>query len=151
MSVGSTKSLLLKSKKDIFSILMDTEYLSDFENIHTIETINHKNYKKTRRRMTLKNVLPKFLFYILPISIFNEIRTYYDTTIWYTQYKNYTYDIICPNWYKINGSVKFNKKVNIEMNFQILKNFPSKTFLQEKLQPFILDKYLMTIKNIDES
>jgi hypothetical protein len=150
-----SKSLSLKSQKDIFSILMEMnelEYFSDFEKIETIDTITMKDCKITKRKMMYKNVLPKYLFYILPKSIFYEINTYYDDTTWHFNDKKYTFDISCPKWYRINGNAQFNdQEVRVEMDFEIIRNFPSKQMLQKKMLPFILDRYLMTIKKIDES
>jgi len=127
-------------------------YFPNFETIENCETQIHTNYFTTNRKITFKNVLPKIIFILLSSNIFNQINTYTDYSIWYPQKKYYDFKIECSNWYKSKGNAQFfdDNSLTVNMDFEITKNFPKKNWIQNIMKPFILEKYIETIKHIDQ-
>jgi hypothetical protein len=153
-----SETMLLKSNKNIFDILSNMEeYDKDiyFPNFHEIENCEKQvttNYFTTRRKITFKNVLPKIIFILLSSSIFNQINTYTDYSIWYPNKKYYDFNISCVNWYKSTGNAQFfdDNSLVVNMDFEITKNIPKKNWIENIMKPFILKKYIETIKHIDK-
>jgi len=153
-----SKTLLLKSNKNIFDILSNMEeydkdiYFPTFQNIENCEKHVSRNYFTTRRKISFKNVLPKIIFILLSSNIFNQINTYTDYSIWYPHKKYYDFNISCANWYKSTGNAQFfdDNSLVVNMDFEITKNFPKKSWVENMMKPFIVEKYIETIKHIDK-
>ena len=127
-------------------------YFPNFESIENCETQINTNNFTTKRKIIFKNVLPRIIFVLLSSSVFHQINSYTDYSIWYPQKKYYEYKIECPNWYKSTGNAQFlnNNSLVVNMDFEITKNFPKKNWVQNIMKPFILEKYIETIKHIDQ-
>jgi hypothetical protein len=153
-----SKTILLKSNKNIFDILCNMErydkdiYFPNFESIENYESQINTNSFTTKRKITFKNVLPKIIFVLLSPSIFNQINTYTDYSIWYPNKKYYDFNISCANWYKSFGNAQFfnDNSLVVNMDFEITKNFPKKNWVESMMKPFIVEKYIQTIKHIDK-
>lgn len=152
-----SKTIQLKSNKNIFDILSNMEkydkdvYFPNFQDIENCEKQITANYFTTRRKITFKNVLPKIIFLLLSANIFNQINTYTDYSIWYPNKKYYDFNISCANWYKSTGNAQFfdDNSLIVNMDFEITKNFPKKNWVENMMKPFIVEKYIETIKHID--
>jgi hypothetical protein len=153
-----SKTILLKSNKNIFDILSNMEeynkdvYFPNFQDIENCEKHVTANYFTTRRKISFKNVLPKIIFILLSSNIFNQINTYTDYSIWYPNKKYYDFNISCANWYKSTGNAQFldDNSLVVNMDFEITKNIPKKNWVENIMKPFILKKYIETIKHIDK-
>lgn len=152
-----SKTIQLKSNKNIFDILSNMEeydkdvYFPNFQDIENCEKQITTNYFTTRRKVTFKNVLPKIIFLLLSANIFNQINTYTDYSIWYPNKKYYDFNISCANWYKSTGNAQFfdDNSLIVNMDFEITKSFPKKNWVENMMKPFIVEKYIETIKHID--
>ena len=129
------------------------KYFPDFDSIELLERKNYPNYFTTRRKITFKNVLPRIIVFFLPMRIFDQINTYVDYSRWYPLQNYYTFNISCPHWYQTIGSVQFNPIVNktrIDLQFEITKpHLPRKEWIEKIMEPFVLNKYLQTIQDIN--
>lgn len=153
-----SKTLLLRSNKNIFDILSNMEeydkdiYFPNFQRIETLERIDRTNYFTTRRKICFRNVLPKIIYLLLSPNIFSQINTYTDYSVWYPNKKYYDFHISCANWYKSTGNAQFctDHSLVVNMDFEIDKNIPQKNWIENIIKPFILEKYIETIKHIDQ-
>lgn len=146
---------------DIFRVLQkqEKEHFPEWKSVECIEKTVHPKYVKTVRRITLKNILPKFLSGLLPFSTIHQISTYTDTSHWYTFNNSYHFNITCPDWYCMKGNVLFHypvkNQVTVNMDFDILSDsvvfFQRKDWIVDKMTPVVLGRYIRIISRIDSS
>jgi hypothetical protein len=143
----------------IFHVLQkqEKEYFPEWKSVDYINKTVYPQYVKTVRRITLKNILPKFLS-LLPFSTIHRISTYTDTSHWYAFNHSYHFNITCPDWYGMKGNVLFHSPVSnqitVTMDFDILSDsviFQKKEWLVNTMTPIVLSRYIRIIRRIDSN
>ena len=141
--------LFLKNIQEIF----DSGYMDCMENLEIIDEnrINDDHYE-TIRRFKSKGFLPQFIDKMIPEN--RPYLEYYEYAKWGLKENvcKFHYKPI-EEYYKLTGELSTNTQndvITIVINFDLLKNIPLKSFIENTVNNLIIDRYVKIIKRIDQ-
>ena len=161
------KSITIKKNFDFIDMIINDldKYVTLMDYVENIEEIHKETsslFVKTIRKIKTKDFLPEFILNLIP-KHYNFIQEFIETAKWeFGSIIVCTFEI-CSEYnkiYKVLGEIEFdeidnngvgggNVDVTVDMNVEVLITFPFKSKIEKQIENFLIDKYINTLKRME--